>query len=348
MRTISVEQKQALEDLSAQGLLRGLPVQTAEKDIHITDLLKGLSTLAVSHDHFSDLDPRNGELSRHDAGIQLVFAGGTCLSKAHGYINRMSEDIDIKVILAPTEKPLKKGRGDRSRLKALHEELPLLFEQLGFPLLQYPDGGDNPRIRDAHRYYVIGAGYKTAYGELPSLRPELKLELIQRQPLLPLERIEFGYLHEALACIAPTSVLSIDCISVAETAAEKVLSLLRRCAYKWDGHQTKGGIDPALVRHVYDVARIAELSPETLVAARKIFPTLVISDRDEFKGQNPEFDANPAGVLKRTLSVAKTNGELKDRYIRHLMPLVYDMAPPTFEQSFSTFEAVAHDLLSAC
>jgi hypothetical protein len=38
----------------------------------------------------------------------------------------MSEDIDIKVILAPTEKPLKKGRGDRSRLKALHEELPVL------------------------------------------------------------------------------------------------------------------------------------------------------------------------------------------------------------------------------
>ena len=35
MRTITAAQKQALEDLAAEGLLRGLPAQTAEKDIHI-------------------------------------------------------------------------------------------------------------------------------------------------------------------------------------------------------------------------------------------------------------------------------------------------------------------------
>ena len=346
MRTITDAQKLALEDLSAQGLLRGLPVQTAEKDIHITELLKGLSTLQVHHDLFSDLDTRK-EATRHDVGIQLVFAGGTCLSKAHGLINRMSEDIDIKVLLAPTAKPLKKGRGDRMRLRALHDLIPKLLEELGFPLLKYPDGVDNPSIRDAHRYYVVGAGYQTAYDEFPSLRPELKLELIQRQPLLPLERREFGYLHETLAELPATSTLSIDCISVAETAAEKVISLLRRCAYKWDGHQTKGDIDPALVRHVYDVARIAELSAASLGAARDIFPQVVNNDREEFRGQNPEFDAEPVAVLKRTLGAAKTNGELRDRYTRHLMPLVYDMDPPSFDQSFAAFEVVAQDFLAA-
>lgn len=346
MRTITVAQKEALEDLSAQGLLRGLPVQTAEKDIHITELLKGLSTLRVHHDLFSDLDTRK-ESTRQDDGIQLVFAGGTCLSKAHGLINRMSEDIDIKVLLAPTAMPLKKGRGDRMRLKALHELIPKLLKELGFPLLEYPDGIDNPRIRDVHRYYVVGAGYQTAYDELPSLRPELKLELIQRQPLLPLERREFGYLHETLAGLPATFSLSIDCISVAETAAEKVISLLRRCACKWDGHQTRGDIDPALVRHVYDVARIAELSAGALSAARDIFPQLVKSDREEFKDQNPEFDADPVTVLKRTLGVAKTNGELRNHYTRHLMPLVYDIDPPSFEQSFAAFEVVAQDFPGA-
>ena len=113
---------------------------------------------------------------------------------------------------------------------------------------------------------------------------------------------------------------------MAETAAEKVLSLLRRCAYKWDGHQTKGDIGPALVRHVYDVARIAELSAGALSAARDIFPTLVVSERDEFKGQNPEFDVDPVGVLRRTLTVAKSHGELQDRYacgelVRRCRPL---------------------------
>ena len=348
MRTITDKQQRALEDLAAEGLLRGLPVQTAEKDIHITELLKGLSELQVSHNHFGDLNTRGGELTRHDVGIQLVFAGGTCLSKAHGLINRMSEDIDIKVLLSPTPKPLKKGRGDRVRLIALHEVLPSLLARLGFPLLEYPDGGENPRIRDAHRYYVVGAGYKSAYDQLPSLRPELKLELIHRHPLLPLEKREFGYLYESLAGIAPSTTLSIDCISVAETTAEKVLSLLRRCAYKWDGHQTKGDIDPALVRHVYDVARILEQSGDSLTAARDIFPQLVMSDRDEFKGQNPEFDVDPVSVLKRTLIAAKENGELKERYTRNLMPLVYDLDPPSFEESFASFEVVAHYFLDAC
>ncbi|MCW5230479.1 nucleotidyl transferase AbiEii/AbiGii toxin family protein [Verminephrobacter eiseniae] len=345
MRTISAAQRQTLEDLSAEGLLRQLPLQTAEKDIHITDLLRGLSELVVQHDHFSDL--RRGEAMRHDAGIQLVFAGGTCLSKAHGLIDRMSEDIDIKVVLKPTDKPLKRGRGTRVRLVALHDLLPKLLARLDFPLLTYEDEA-NPRIRDVHRYYVIGAGYESAYPQLPSLRPELKLELIQREPLLPVETREFGYLHESLAGLAPSSKLSIACVSVAETAAEKVLSLLRRCAYQWDGHQTKGEMDPALVRHVYDVACIAAKSPESLAVGKDIFARLVMGDQAEFRNQNPEFDADPVAVLKRTLIVARSHAELRQRYVDTLLPLVYETQPPTFEQAFAAFETVAQDYLSAC
>lgn len=73
-----------------------------------------------------------------------------------------------------------------------------------------------------------------------------------------------------------------------------------------------------------------------------------MSDRDEYAGQHPEFDADPVGVLKRTLIAAKENGELKERYAQHLMPLVYDTDPPTFEKSFASFYAVAQDFLAAC
>jgi hypothetical protein len=347
MRTITPEQRQALEDLSAEGKLKGLPVQTAEKDIHITELLRALSTLEVHHDAFSDLKPQKGETTRHDTGIKLVFAGGTCLSKAHGLIRRMSEDVDIKVILTPTDKPLTKNRGDRFRLKALHDLVPQLLGDLGFPLLQYEEG-KNPNIKDSHRYYVVGAGYKSSYDALPSLRPELKLELIQRHPLLPLEKRSFGYLYESLAELESKALVTVDCISVAETAAEKVVSLLRRCAYNWDGHQKKGDLDPALVRHVYDVARIAQLNEACLADARSIFPTLVQNDQQEFAGQNPEFDADRIGVLKRTLVAARKNGELKARYETNLLPLVYDLNPATFEESFAVFEGVAREFLDAC
>lgn len=352
MRTISSAQRQAIEDLSAEGLLRGLPVQTAEKDIHITDLLKALSELRVMHGHFSDLDARKGELVRHDAGIRLVFAGGTCLSKAHGLIQRMSEDIDLKVVLEPTPVPLKKGRGQRARLTALHSQLTALLAQLQFPLLPPSADDGNPSVRDAHRYFVVGAGYQSTYGQLPSLRPELKLEVIHRTPLLALETRQFGYLHESLVGLPPSTTVTMSCISVAETAAEKVLSLLRRCAAQW---ATPSGsppatdpADPALVRHVHDVARIAEHAGASLAAAREVFPHLVCMDQAEFKGQNPAFDADPVGVLKHTLAEARHNGSLRQQYQKHLLPLVYDSHPPSFEQAFAAFESVAQDCLAGC
>lgn len=94
--------------------------------------------------------------------------------------------------------------------------------------------------------------------------------------------------------------------------------------------------------------RIAELSADSLAPARGIFPQLVLIDREEFKGQDPEFDADPVRVLRRTLNAARTNDELRQRYTKHLMPLVYDTIPPSFEKSFARFEAVAEDFLAAC
>ena len=107
-------------------------------------------------------------------------------------------------------------------------------------------------------------------------------------------------------------------------------------------------MDPALVRHVYDVARITERAGDSLSAAREIFPQLVMNDRDEFKGQHPGFDEDPVGVLKRTLAAAKANGELKASYEERLTPLVYDEKPASFEESFRLFEEVAEDFLAAC
>jgi hypothetical protein len=51
-RIISEAQQQRLEDLSAEALLSGLSVGIAEKDIHVTELLRSLSTLEVQHSHF--------------------------------------------------------------------------------------------------------------------------------------------------------------------------------------------------------------------------------------------------------------------------------------------------------
>lgn len=229
----------------------------------------------------------------------------------------------------------------------MHQAVAELLGKLGFPLIEQ---AGNPPIRDSHRYFLVDAGYKTAFDVISSLRPVLKLELIERQPLLPLERQRFGYLYETLA--------------------EKVLSLLRRCADDWDGHQArrdkarqgaaqdgqsedggnvrKYGIDPTLVRHIYDVAQIVKAAPPSLDAAHSIFAALLEKDRAEFAGQNPEFDMDPVGVLTRTLAAASSNAWFRQQYEKVLMPLVYDNEPPGFDESFAAFEAIAAALLSTC
>ncbi|MFM9100893.1 MAG: nucleotidyl transferase AbiEii/AbiGii toxin family protein [Cyanobium sp.] len=51
--------------------------------------------------------------------IQPVFCGGTSLSKGHGVVRRMSEDIDFKLVL-----PASWSRSQaRRRLSALRQEL---------------------------------------------------------------------------------------------------------------------------------------------------------------------------------------------------------------------------------
>ena len=344
MRTITAEQRLRLEDLSAEGLLR-LPTAIAEKDIHVTDLLRELSEVVVEHDGFQDLDKRR-EAVRHDTEIVLVFSGGTCLSKAHRLIGRMSEDIDIKVALNPPATALRPTFGQRSRLKALHDTVLRIFERLGLPLITQ-EGRKNPHVRDSHRYCRIAAGYRSGYEPHTSLRPELQLELIERLPLLPVEKRSFGYLYEDLTGLTRSTQVSIHCISVSETVAEKVLSLLRRCAWKWRGYQ-KEEMDQALVRHVHDVVRIVQTVPGALADAREVFAALVRDDRAEFEGQNPEFDANPIQVLEETLEQAKTHRELQARYEDTLLPLVYEDSPPSYVQAFSVFEDVAKQLLSSC
>jgi hypothetical protein len=343
MRTISTDQWRQLEDLSAEGLLGGLPLQTAEKDIHITDLLERLGKLQVRHGLFKGL--RKGEPSRIDDGIRLVFAGGTCLSKAHRLVNRMSEDIDIKVVLDPPSNELKQNVSSRGRLKALHAAICLMLKDLSLDIPEKFDGSSNPHVRDVHRYCVIAARYAGKGPALLSLRPELKIELIHRHPRIAPTAIEFGYLHEHLAGLVPTKTIAMRCISVAETVAEKVLSLLRRCAWKWSGLQADD-MDPALVRHVYDVHRIMTQTPHVLDAAQSIFPDVVAEDAAEFRARDPAFDANPRDTLLRTLDTARVSEELRTRYAERLLPLLYDGNHVSYEEAFSSFEEAAQQLIA--
>ncbi|UDU83192.1 nucleotidyl transferase AbiEii/AbiGii toxin family protein [Pseudomonas sp. HN2-3] len=345
MKTLSEQLRVNIEDASTAGILKSMPAAVAEKDQHITDALHALSQIQVTH-VAAQLNRKKGDPQPATVNVEtrMVFAGGTCLSKAYGLIERMSEDIDIKVELdAPPEGyAFSRDLGDRSRLKALHAAVEKALADLDFHWIKVER---NPTRRDGSRYYCLmvsyGAHFQDATG---TLRSQLKIELVCRPPMIPSETQNLGYMLEKLSGSNDPFLFSMQCITVAETLAEKVLSLLRRCASSWDGRQV-GEFDTALVRHVYDVWRIATSHPEAIEPAAGVFASSVAKDVAEFGRQHPEFGADPFGVLRQTLEVAATHDGLKANFEQRLMPLLYAHERPDYETCFAAFADVARQLL---
>jgi len=106
MRTITTDERQLILDVTGEGLTP-LPAAALEKD------------------------------------VQLIFCGGTCLSKAYGLIGRMSEDIDFKVVL-----PTGISRSQKSRmLSHFKKHLIAVLASEGFVVPQ-----DKVLARDENSY----------------------------------------------------------------------------------------------------------------------------------------------------------------------------------------------------
>lgn len=348
MKKIPDELRSDIEDAATAGLLGNLPAAVAEKDQHITDALRALAQIQVTH-IAQQKNRCKGDLQPASITVatRLVFAGGTCLSKAHGLIERMSEDIDIKVCLdgVPDGYVLPKGHTDRARLGDLHRALEKRLTALGFEYVAHDDE-ENPVSRDSRRYYCLLVSYGAHFQDVSgALRPQLKLELIHRPLMLAGEVREMGYMLDQFITRQAPQRFSMTCITVAETLAEKVLSFLRRCAWKWDGHQ-RGEFDTALVRHVYDVWRISRRQPDALEPACGIFAALIRKDVEEFNGQHPEFDQDPYAVLWRSLDSAANHQGLRANFEQRLKPLLYSSDKPDFQLCFAAFAAVAERLLN--
>ncbi|GAB7533435.1 nucleotidyl transferase AbiEii/AbiGii toxin family protein [Pseudomonas sp. 3A(2025)] len=346
MKKIPDDLRVDIEDAATAGFLGNLPAVVVEKDQHITDALRILANIQVTHTA-QQKDRRKGDLIPASVNVatRLIFAGGTCLSKAHGLIERMSEDIDIKVIVEEVPEGYVLQKGNRGRLKDLHHEVERCLTEMGFEYVVHDDK-ENPVLRDSRRYYCLMVSYVAHFQDVSGmLRPQLKLELIHRPPLLPGEKRAMGYMLDQFVPRHQPCRFSMTCITVAETLAEKVLSLLRRCAWNWDGHQ-RGEFDTALVRHIYDVWRIAQSQPDAMEHACQIFAALVHKDREEFKGQHPEFDQAPYTVLRQTLVSAATHEGLKANFEQRLKPLLYSAEKPDFKSCYASFAAVAEQLLN--
>ena len=212
--------KSLFDDVALEMAIDGAFV---EKDWYVTQLLGVIAAFSYQ-------------------GVEMVFWGGTALSKAHKLINRFSEDIDFRIIYPELEK-LNKSK-QRHHLSLLKNAV---FDHINsfIPLLP-----ENLTARNDNRFFAIDLKYPAVYPPDMGLRPHVQIEFtVSKMSIPPVQCSVSSFVNE-LSKKDP-EVSSIACIDPVENATDKLSAFVWRIA---DRIRSGENDDPSIVRHQHDLA----------------------------------------------------------------------------------------------
>jgi len=240
--------------------------------------------------------------------FQLVFSGGTALSRAYLLVGRMSEDIDLKIIFH--EKP------QRRAFRNLRDRITDALLQAGFQF-----NPQNPLHREcgnASRYTLYRLPYTPVAAGEGTLRPEIQVETAVwplRKPAIMLPVRSFV----AEVFNNPPEVPAIPCVALSEMIAEKFVALTRRAGAELSN--AGGPRDPALIRHVYDlyIAKPHYDLADAAILAREI----MLADAKAYGHQFPAYRENPVAETLRAVNGLVTDPGFAGRYSVFLRDMVY-------------------------
>lgn len=251
------------------------------------------------------------------APFTLVFGGGTALARAHKLVRRMSEDVDFKIVPRPAA-PVSRSML-RQRLRSLRDQVTQALLAAGFAF----DPGDpaHTKSRNENRYTIWQLPYASEAGE--GLRPTIQVELTYAPLRLPPVVLPVSsFVNEAYG--REPEVPAIPCVSVTETAAEKLVSLTRRTGMELAGLSRDP--DPALVRHIYDLHMLRDLVNATEVA--KLARDIAAADAEEFRNQYPAYVSDRAGETRKALTALRSDPVYRARYNSFVSSMVYGEQVP--------------------
>jgi len=291
------------------GLVGTAPV---EKDLHVVRAIRALTSVDA-------------------APFTLVFGGGTALARAHKIVRRMSEDVDFKIVPRPAT-PISRN-GLRRALGKLGDQVTQSLLDAGFQF----DPKDNAckHSQNENRYTVWQIPYDSVGGAGQGLRPTIQIELTYASLRLPAVTLPVSsFVAEAYQ--HPPEMPALACVSVTQTAAEKLVALTRRTAMDLAGLSRDA--DPALVRHIYDLHMMRDLIDPGQVAA--LACDIAAADASEFRNQYPAYAADIAGETRKALDALSTDPVHRARYTEFVAAMVYG-EKAEFEEAMSTVTNLA-------
>ncbi|MBX9726629.1 MAG: nucleotidyl transferase AbiEii/AbiGii toxin family protein [Rickettsiales bacterium] len=268
-----------------------------EKDWHVTQVIAILSQ--VKYPDF-----------------EMIFSGGTALSKAHKLIQRFSEDIDFRVSVPDYS----------MNRKSLSKFKHAVVDALRTAGLQIQD--NHIRARDENRFFAIDIDYESHFTRTNALRPHIQIEVIARRVHLPPVYLSVSsFINELMK--QPPEAMRIACLNPVENAADKMSAIAWRIP-----DRVRGDVydDPSIVRHLHDLAMLKDIvidSPDfvRLVAA-------AMQQDDDRAKNDTSFEGLPMqDKFARVLSILANDAEYHKEYDLFVQGTSYsqDNSTPTFE-----------------
>jgi predicted nucleotidyltransferase component of viral defense system len=183
------------------------------------------------------------------AGAELIFKGGTCLTKVHSELYRLSEDLDYTIPVAVDAPRTERSR----RIEPVKSALSTLSEMV--PAIRLID-----TLRGANRstQYFAVVGYRSVLNRQDET---IKIEVSLREPLLSavLAGTARTILQSPITNKAMVRAVTVHCIDKTEALAEKFRAALSRRDvairdfYDIDHAVRKDGLDPEAAELVKQV-----------------------------------------------------------------------------------------------
>ena len=268
------------------------------------------------------------------APFSLVFGGGTALARAHRIIRRMSEDVDFKIVPRAAAPVARSAL--RRQIGQLRERVSAALQAAGFAF--DPADVSTTWSLNENRYTVWRLPYASGSGAGEGLRPAIQIEMTyaplrQAPMMLPVS----SFMAEAYR--RSPEVTALPCVSVTETAAEKLVALTRRTAMEMAGLSRDP--DPTLVRHIYDLHMMREHVDPAVVAT--LARAVAEADAKEFGPQFPAYAADIAGETRKALDALRSDPRHRDRYDRFVATMVYGERT-AFDAAMATVVLLAREL----
>lgn len=294
--------------------MNDVPSQQTIEDIAID---MGTKTAYIEKDWFAIQLLKHIFDYRSDFDLNIIFTGGTCLSKGYGLIDRFSEDLDFLVV-----DKSESNRNDRSNFKNSFIEHVISLTRFSLKKESIESFNKNNSFKFLVTYPKIF--------QSDSLRDDLKIELKFLSPNLSLQtRPVKSFVAEHQRSSEEIMAL---CVSPIEIAGDKLSALTWRILNK--------KYKPQIMRHLHDLAWLKECIDESPDKFKKSAENSFKNDQDQRGAEVSQMSL--CQRINNTLELLEGKSGYRDDYNNYVLEMSYskDVDRISYESAVKIFKEI--------